>query len=118
MCNNGTRSVSYEVNRAGYAQTFEHRVADIVMGADITSRIGNCAKESIRGGETGRDTEKIRGGRAETTNRIFIVHEELEDRQERKTEDEFRGTYFKQGREIVALSIAVHVRLGESEVAH
>ena len=34
-CNDEMRSVSRQENRVEYARTFEHRVADIVMGADI-----------------------------------------------------------------------------------
>ena len=88
------------------------------MGADITPRISNCVEESISGGETGGDAKEIRGGGGEAANRIFIVHEELKSRQNQKTNDGFWRIHFKQGGQVVAFSIAVHVRLSEPEVAH
>ena len=100
------------------SQTFEHGITDIIMGADVTPRISNGIKEPIRGSETGRDAEEIRGGGRERADRILVVHEELENGQDQSTKNGFSGTHFKQGRQVVALGIAVHIRLSEPEVAH
>jgi len=85
----GVRPVSRQENRVGYVRTFKHRVADIVMGADIAPCISNRVKEPVRSGETGRDAEQIRSGGVEATNRVFVIHEELGNRQHQKTKVEF-----------------------------
>ena len=69
------------------SQTFEHRVADIIMCADVTPRISDGVEESVGSGQTGGDAEEIRGGGGERADGFLVVHEELENGQDPKPED-------------------------------
>jgi hypothetical protein len=40
-------------------RTFKHCIADIIMGADVALRIGDCVKKPVGRGKTRRDAEEI-----------------------------------------------------------
>jgi hypothetical protein len=46
-------------NSVGSMRTFKHCIADIIMGADVALRIGDCVKKPVGRGKTRRDAEEI-----------------------------------------------------------
>ena len=108
-------------NGVGSIRTFEHVVANIIMGADVTPRVSNRVKKPVRRGETGRDAEEIRSSGGEITDGFFVIHEELGKKvlgfRKHRTVGRV-GIYLEQGKQVVTFSITIHVRLSKSEVAH